>query len=63
VDAMIVYDGPISAPIAKGQTIAELVLTVPGLAVQRVPLVAAEAVEKAGPLGRMMAAFRHVFGG
>nr|WP_243445651.1 D-alanyl-D-alanine carboxypeptidase family protein [Sphingosinicella microcystinivorans] len=63
VDAKIVYDGPISAPIAKGQKIAELVLTVPGLAEQRVPLVAAEAVEKAGPFGRMMAAFRHVFGG
>lgn len=63
VGAKIVYDGPISAPIAKGQKIAELVLTVPGLAEQRVPLVAAEAVEKAGPLGRMMAAFRHVFGG
>ncbi|MBL8646562.1 MAG: D-alanyl-D-alanine carboxypeptidase [Sphingosinicella sp.] len=63
VGAKIVYDGPISAPIAKGQKIAELVLTVPGLAEQRVPLVAAEAVEKAGPFGRMMAAFRHVFGG
>lgn len=63
VGAKIVYDGPISAPIAKGQKIAELVLSVPGLAEQRVPLVAAEAVEKAGPFGRMMAAFRHVFGG
>ena len=32
VGAKIVYDGPISAPIAKGQKIAELVLSVPGLA-------------------------------
>ncbi|MBW7947191.1 MAG: D-alanyl-D-alanine carboxypeptidase [Sphingomonadaceae bacterium] len=63
LNAKIVYDGPIAAPVAKGQKIAELVLTVPGLADQRVPLVAAEAVEKAGPFGRMMAALRHVFGG
>jgi len=40
----------ITAPIAKGQKIADLVVSVPGLPDSRLPLVAAAAVEKAGPL-------------
>lgn len=54
----IVYDGPIRAPIAKGQKIAELVVSGPGMPGARVPLVAAEAVDKAGPFGRITAGFR-----
>ena len=59
----IVYEGPIKAPIAKGAHIADLVVTVPGLPVARLPLVAAAAVEKAGPFGRVMAALRHYTSG
>ena len=54
----VVYDGPIAAPIAKGQHIADLVVTTPGLPPARLPLVAAEAVAKAGPFGRLGSAFR-----
>ena len=55
----IVYDGPVKAPIAKGAHIADLVVTTPGLPEARLPLVAAVAVGKAGPFGRIGAAFRH----
>lgn len=54
----LVYDGPVAAPIAKGQHIADLVVTTPGLPTARLPLVATEAVAKAGPFGRIGAAFR-----
>ena len=55
----IVYDGPVKAPITKGAHIADLVVTTPGLPEARLPLVAAVAVGKAGPFGRIGAAFRH----
>ena len=54
----LVYDGPIKAPIVKGQKIAELIVTTPGLPIARLPLVAAEAVDRAGPFGRLGSAFR-----
>jgi D-alanyl-D-alanine carboxypeptidase (penicillin-binding protein 5/6) len=54
----LVYDGPVKAPIAKGQHIADLVVTTPGLPTARLPLVATEAVDKAGPFGRLGSAFR-----
>ena len=59
VSAKIVYDGPIAAPIAKGQKVAELVVQVADIGEQRIPLVAAEAVDKVGPFGRIWAAFKH----
>jgi serine-type D-Ala-D-Ala carboxypeptidase (penicillin-binding protein 5/6) len=40
----------IAAPVAKGQKLADLVVSVQGLPDTRLPLVAAVAVEKAGPL-------------
>ena len=54
----IVYDGPIKAPIKRGQEIASLVVTVAGLPATRIPLVAAEAVGEAGFFGRVGQAFR-----
>ena len=58
--AKIVYEGPIRAPIKRGQVIASLVVGVPGMPATRMPLVAAEDVAKAGFLGRIGAAFRTV---
>lgn len=49
----VVYDGPISAPIAKGQTIAHLVVQSADGDTQKLPLVAGEAVAKAGFFGRL----------
>lgn len=54
----LVYDGPVKAPIARGQHIADLVVTTPGLPTARLPLVATEAVAKAGAFGRLGSAFR-----
>ena len=58
----IVYDGPLSAPIAKGQHVADLVITSPGLPDQRLPLVAATDVGKAGFFGRAWAGLTGLFG-
>jgi serine-type D-Ala-D-Ala carboxypeptidase (penicillin-binding protein 5/6) len=49
----IVYRGPLFAPIAKGQPVAELDVSVPGFAPARVALTAAEAIGEAGPLDRL----------
>jgi len=49
----VVYDGPIKAPIAKGQKVAELHVARAGMPTMRLPLVAAEAVGEAGIFGRL----------
>ncbi len=54
----VVYNGPIKAPIAKGQKVADLVVTRPGIPTATFPLVAAEAVGKAGIFGRLAQNFR-----
>ncbi len=59
----VVYDGPIRAPIAKGQHIADLVVTSPNMPVTRFPLVAATAVDKAGPFGRLASNIRRLLTG
>ena len=57
----VVYDGPVKAPIAKGQHIANLVVETGDLPPQTVPLVAAEAVGEAGFFGRLWAALTGLF--
>ncbi len=54
VEAEVVYDGPINAPVAKGQQLAELVIKPDGLPEIRRPLFAAEDVALGGFLVRMM---------
>jgi D-alanyl-D-alanine carboxypeptidase (penicillin-binding protein 5/6) len=56
------YQGPIAAPIAKGQQIAELVITTGDTPPQLVPLVAGEAVGKAGLFGRMWIGLKQLVG-
>jgi len=56
------YQGPIAAPIAKGQEIAQLVITTGDTPPQVVPLVAGEDVGKAGFFGRIWAGFKQLFG-
>lgn len=55
LEAEVVYTGPIRAPIAKGQQLAELIVRPEGLPEIRVPLHAAEAVAPAGFFRRMVA--------
>jgi D-alanyl-D-alanine carboxypeptidase (penicillin-binding protein 5/6) len=56
------YQGPIAAPIAKGQQVAELVITTRDTPPQVVPLVAGEDVGKAGFFGRIWLGFKSLFG-
>jgi D-alanyl-D-alanine carboxypeptidase (penicillin-binding protein 5/6) len=56
------YDGPVAAPIAKGQHIADLVITTSDTPPQVVPLVAGEDVAKAGFFGRVWIGLKQLFG-
>ena len=58
----IAYQGPLKAPLAKGQKVAELVVTTPDGTVQRMPLVAGEAVEEAGFFRRLWIGIKQLFG-
>lgn len=53
VSLSVRYRGPIEAPIAAGQPVAFLRVSLPGQAPHDVPLVAAEAVPRANPLQRL----------
>ncbi len=58
----VVYEGPIKAPIAAGQHIADLVVETPSTPPQVMPLVAQNAVGEAGFLGRAWAGLKSLFG-
>jgi serine-type D-Ala-D-Ala carboxypeptidase (penicillin-binding protein 5/6) len=58
----VVYSGPIKAPIAKGQHIADLVVTTPDTPPQIMPLVAEEAVAEAGFFRRAWVGLMSFFG-
>jgi D-alanyl-D-alanine carboxypeptidase (penicillin-binding protein 5/6) len=56
------YDGPLVAPIAKGQDVAQLVITTGDTPPQVVPLAAGEAVGRAGFFGRAWIGLKQMFG-
>jgi D-alanyl-D-alanine carboxypeptidase (penicillin-binding protein 5/6) len=56
------YTGPLVAPIAKGQQVAELVVTTGDTPPQIVPLVAGEEVGRAGFVGRIWLGLKSLFG-
>jgi D-alanyl-D-alanine carboxypeptidase (penicillin-binding protein 5/6) len=56
VGAEVVYQSPVAAPIAAGQPLAELVVTVAGMQPHRVPLVAEAEVPKGGFVVRLRTA-------
>ena len=58
----IVYNGPLKAPIAKGQHVADLVVTTADTPPQHMPLVAGEAVEEAGFFGRLWIGLKQLIG-
>ena len=61
VSLSVRYRGPVEAPIAKGQSVAFLHVTIPGQAPHDVPLVAAEAVPKANAFQRLVNGFVGLF--
>jgi len=56
------YQGPVKAPIAKGQHVADLVVTTADTPPQVVPLVSGEAIGEAGFFGRMWLGFKQLLG-
>ncbi len=62
IQTKIRYEGPLMAPIKKGQEVAQLVVTTGDTEPQIVPLVAGEDVGRAGLFGRMWLGFKQLFG-
>ena len=62
IQTKIRYDGPLVAPIAKGQEVAQLVITTGDTPPQIVPLVAGEDLGKAGFFGRIWLGLKSLFG-
>ena len=54
VSGRVVYDGPLRAPLAKGQQVARLELQVAGQPDHTLPLVTLNAVDAAGPIDRIV---------
>lgn len=52
----VIYTGPVSAPIAEGDQLAEFVFTLDGLPETRLPLVADRTIERGGFMSRMSTA-------
>lgn len=55
-----VWDGPIAAPIRRGQEVAKLVVEVPGQSPQELPLLAGADVDKLGVVGKIGAAVKYI---
>jgi D-alanyl-D-alanine carboxypeptidase (penicillin-binding protein 5/6) len=60
LNAEVVYNGPVRAPIAKGDELGELVFAPDGLPETRVPLVAARDVPKGGFAARLRTVSDHL---
>ncbi|GEQ96786.1 D-alanyl-D-alanine carboxypeptidase [Iodidimonas gelatinilytica] len=57
------YDAPIPAPIVKGQPVASIVITAPGLEDRRIPVVAGADVVQIGGFGKIGAALSYLLFG
>lgn len=62
ISVKVVYTGPIKAPIAKGEAIAQLVVSTPDTDPQIMPLVAGEDVPEAGLFRRLWNGLLSLFG-
>jgi D-alanyl-D-alanine carboxypeptidase (penicillin-binding protein 5/6) len=62
IQTRIRYNGPLIAPIKKGQEVAQLVVTTGDTPPQIVPLVAGEDVGRAGFFGRAWLGLKQLFG-
>jgi len=62
ISMKVTYNGPIKAPIAKGQRIATLIVTTADAGQQAVPLVAGEDVGEAGFFDRVWAGLKSLLG-
>ena len=62
VQMKVRYDGPLAAPITKGQEVAQLVVTTGDTSPQVVPLVAGDDVGRAGFFSRIWLGLKQLFG-
>ena len=62
ISAKVVYNGPIKAPITKGDQIAQLIISTNDTGPQVLPLVAGESVGEAGIVGRLWNGLKSFFG-
>jgi D-alanyl-D-alanine carboxypeptidase (penicillin-binding protein 5/6) len=58
-----VYEGQVRAPVVPGTPVGKLVVTAPEMDPYEIPLVAAERVERLGPVGRMATAAGYLLWG
>ncbi len=58
-----VYNGPIAAPIKKGENLGKLVIAAPGVETMELPLVAGADVGRLGFMGRITTAVQHILWG
>jgi D-alanyl-D-alanine carboxypeptidase (penicillin-binding protein 5/6) len=58
VRSIVVYKGPLIAPVTAGDVVGELVITAPGTPEIRVPVAAQTSVKKLGLIGRAMVGLR-----
>ena len=62
--ATVAFEAPVPAPIGAGQRLGRILVTAPGMEDMEIPLVAGEAVPRAGIVGRMTSALSYlVWGG
>jgi D-alanyl-D-alanine carboxypeptidase (penicillin-binding protein 5/6) len=57
------FRGPVKAPIAKGQQIGTMTVTAPDFPAMKVPVYAANSVDRAGIFGRIFLGIRHMITG
>lgn len=57
------FHGPVKAPIVKGQQIGTLTVTAPDFPAMKVPVYAANSVDRAGIFGRIFLGIRHMITG
>jgi serine-type D-Ala-D-Ala carboxypeptidase (penicillin-binding protein 5/6) len=59
----LAFDKPVPAPVKKGDKLGKLIVTAPDIDPVEAPLVAANAVDRLGPLGRMAMVAGHMIWG
>lgn len=57
------YDGPVSAPVYKGERLGSIIVTAPNIEPIEHPLHLAETVERVGPVGRVLETVNAMIGG
>lgn len=63
LEVRVVYDSPIPAPVEAGQVIGQIEMSIADQPTRVMPLVAAEAVPRAGVLGRMTSTLEYLIWG